>query len=208
MAYRPTEKTKARRAAQFESLRRSAVQIISTEGFQGLTISLVASTANVATGTVYKYFDSKADLCTQAFRFATEKEVLKVQQAAFPNTTSSCRKRLINAINVFANRAIKSGKLAYALIAEPADYSVDLERLKYRKAYADIYEKLIIEGIKSGEFPDQNAAVSAAAIVGVTSESLVVPLGLNNIKPKDQHLLIESILLFCLRAVAGETDKL
>lgn len=209
MAYRPTEKTEARRAAQHDHLLKTALAVVAKEGFQGLTISAVAQEADVATGTLYKYFDSKAALCTEVFKLATEKEVNKVKLAAFPTPTNQplpCRQRLINAITTFAHRAIQARKLAYALIAEPVDPLVDSQRLVYRQAYADIYSDLISEGIKTKEFPQQSPAVSSAALVGVVAETLIAPLGRDQQTPLDtesEQKLINDIKQFCLRAVTG-----
>jgi len=202
MPYRPTPKTRARRAAQIDSLLKTAVAIVAADGFQGLTISRLAQQAGIATGTVYKYFDSKAHLCSAVFRRATEKEVEQVRAASFPPLPALCSQRLISAVTLFAERAIAGGRLAYALIAEPMDPMVERERLIYRKAYADIFERLIDEGIDGGEFPAQCANISAAALVGILSEALVAPLG-RGMSEGDHNLLIDPIRQFCLRAVAG-----
>jgi len=202
MSYRPTAKTEAHRAAQHESLLKAATAIVAAGGFQALTISQLAKTAGVATGTVYKYFTSKARLCSEVFKLATEKEVNKVRDASFPALVAPCRDRMLDAVTTFAERAILSGRLAYALIAEPVDPAVEAERLIYRKAYADIYQRLIEEGIAKGEFPPQTASVSAAALVGGLAEALVVPLG-QGLPTAEQPGLIKAIKQFCLRAIGG-----
>jgi len=213
MSYRPTEKTEARKKSQHSLLLTSALSLVAIGGFQSLTIAAVAEEADVATGTVYKYFDSKATLCAEVFRLGTEKEVYQVQCAAFPETGSSetasskanknCKQRLADAIAIFAERAIAGHRLAYALIAEPVDPMVEIERLIYRQSYADIFETLIAEGIEKGEFYIQDARVSAAAIVGALAETLVGPVRPNTpSSTKTKPLaLIKSIQNFCLRAV-------
>ena len=55
------------------------------KGFQGPTIHELASRAGVATGTVYKYFSSKSELCAAVFRRATDIEVSKVRAKTFPS---------------------------------------------------------------------------------------------------------------------------
>ena len=70
MPYRPTEKTEARKKAQHKLLLTTALQIVAKQGFQNLTIAFLAEQAQVAIGTVYKYFESKAELCAGAFRLA------------------------------------------------------------------------------------------------------------------------------------------
>ena len=78
MSYRPTEKTEAHKKAQYNLLLTTALTLVAREGFQNLTMAILAEQAQVAIGTVYKYFDSKADLCAAVFRRATEKEVAQV----------------------------------------------------------------------------------------------------------------------------------
>lgn len=200
MAYRSTAKTKKHRIERLDVLLNTALSIVISGGFQALTINNLATKAGIATGTVYKYFDSKAQLCSEVFKLATIKEVEKVQLASFPEQYINCKIRLINAVTIFAERAIKSERLAYALIAEPVNPILELERLKYRKAYANIFEQLINEGILKKEFPKQNSSISGAALVGVLAESLVTPLG-QGINISDPTELINSIKNFCLRAV-------
>ncbi len=204
MPYRPTEKTEARKKAQQKLLLTTALDIVAKQGFQNLTISLLAEQAKVAIGTVYKYFESKAVLCAEVFRLATEKEVARVQSAAFPETPFlNCEQRLADAINIFSERALLGRNLAYALIAEPVEEIVQVERLKYRDAYADIFENLIKEGIEKGEFCPQDARVSAAALVGTLAETLLGSIVLDRkaIKQMNQIEVITQIRGFCLRAV-------
>lgn len=202
MAYRPTEKTVARKAATRQQIVDAALSQVASGGFGALTVNAVAQQAGIATGAVYKHFDSKAELCAEIFRLATEKEVAVVRETALAEGKPT--QRLLNAIEAFSARAIRGRRLAYALIAEPVDALVDMERLRYRHAYAEIFQKLVEDGIRSGDFPPQLASVSAAAIVGVIAEALVGPLTWQGgdqpvIEEKE---LIRSIQAFCLRAVA------
>lgn len=204
MPYRPTEKTEARKKAQHKLLLTTALAIVAKEGFQNLTIALLAEQAQVAIGTVYKYFESKAILCAEVFRLATEKEVDRVQAAAFPEAQFlTCEQRLSDAINIFSERALLGHQLAYALIAEPVEEMVQVERLKYREAYADIFENLIKEGIQQQEFCLQDARVSAAAMVGTLAETLLGSIVLDRkaVKQINQQEVIQEIKGFCLRAV-------
>jgi len=205
MAYRPTAKTQARKAALKEQLLNAALSLVSTGGFNSLTINAVAQKAGIATGAVYKHFESKAQLCAEVFRIATEKEVAVVRETALRQVAPATR--LLDAIETFAMRALRGQRLAYALIAEPVDILVDTERLRYRHAYAEIFQRLVDEGIRSGDFPAQLSAVSAAALVGVIAESLVGPLSwqIDTQPGIEQTRLIRSIQAFCLRAVAMKT---
>lgn len=204
MAYRPTEKTLARKAAVRQQIVDAALLQVATGGFGALTIASVAQQAGIATGALYKHFESKAQLCAEVFRLATEKEVAVVRETALGAGAPAAR--LLNAIEAFAARAMRGRRLAYALIAEPVDTLVDAERLRYRHQYAEIFQQLVEDGIKSGDFPPQLASVSAAALVGVISEALVGPLAWQDGEQPaiEAGELIRSIQGFCLRAVALE----
>lgn len=207
MVYRPTEKTAARKAAMRQRILDASLLLVSTGGFGALTINAVAREAGIATGAVYKHFESKAQLCAEIFRGATEKELAVVRDNAWAEGAPATR--LLNAIEAFSARALRGRRLAYALIAEPVDTLVDAERLRYRRAYADIFEKLVEDGIRSGDFPPQSATVSAAALVGVISEALVGPLTWTGDEEPaiEKTSLIQSIQAFCLRAVAMQEPR-
>ena len=124
MAYRPTEKTEARKKAQHKLLSDTALNIVSKGGFKALTIASLAQEANVAIGTIYKYFEDKAELSAHIFRIASGKEVEMVRKSAFPeekqaHDDNTCTARLKRTIHAFSERAIAGHRLAYALIAEP-----------------------------------------------------------------------------------------
>jgi AcrR family transcriptional regulator len=202
MPYRPTVKTAARKAEIRQRLLNCAMHIVASEGFGALTVGALANDAGIATGAVYKHFESKAQLCAEVFRIATEKEVALVRETAGGSGTPT--QRLLDAIAVFSHRAMRGQRLAYALIAEPVDPAVDAERLRYRRAYAEIFQELVEEGMRLGEFPAQIASVSAAALVGVIAEALVGPLArpYSDSAALDDIDLVRSIQAFCLRAVA------
>lgn len=208
MAYRPTEKTEARKKAQHTLLSDTALAIVSSGGFKALTIASLAQEAGVAIGTIYKYFEDKAELCTHVFKIASGKEVEMVHRSAFPEPSSdseklNCTERLEQTIQSFAERAIAGHKTAYALIAEPVDPMIEAERLKYRQAYAQIFRDLIEAGIESKEFRKQDTEVAATAIVGALAETLITPLV--EVAHKKQRVnkeqLIASIKQFCFCGV-------
>lgn len=193
----------ARKAAVKEGLLMGALAVVSEGGFGALTVVAAAQQAGMATGAVYKHFESKAALCAEVFRRATEKEVAMVRIAATAEGTPP--ERLSQAIATFAERALRGRRLAYALIAEPVDPMVDVERLRFRHAYAEIFQDLVEDGVRTGAFAAQTPSVSAAALVGVIAEALVGPLSWQHDydAPQAQIPLIAAIQTFCLRAVGA-----
>ncbi|MFC3150694.1 TetR/AcrR family transcriptional regulator [Litoribrevibacter euphylliae] len=202
MVYRATAHTQAKKAESRERLLNAGLNLVLEAGFSHITINKVAQHANVATGTVYRYFASKGELCEEIFLKATKIELSKVTETC--NTPNkSPRERMETTLSEFAYRAIKGRRLAYALIAEPVDSMLDETRLQFRRAYAEQFAALIEEGIASGDFRNQSAMISATAIVGAMSEALVGPLSPNNCDRIESKTLTQDIVDFCLRALSA-----
>lgn len=207
MAYRPTARTESLRLQQRQTLLDIAQKQVREGGFAALSIATVATGAGLATGSFYRHFAGKAELCAEVFRLTTQREVDMMNNIATDDL--SARERMIRLINAFCQRAMKGRTQAFALIAEPVDPLVEQERLRYRQRYSEIFSTLIDEGMRTGEFPTQNAAVSAAALVGALAETLVGPLAMHQQKNTDfntteESALIAAITQFCLRAITGK----
>ncbi len=156
----------------------------------------------MASGTIYRHFPNKSELVAEVFRYATEREVAAVAQACDAQTVEGGKTavdKLTAAVETFAQRALLGRTLAYALIAEPVDPRVEQERLRYRFAYAEIFEDVIALGIQRGEFVAQNCQITAAALVGMLAESLVGPLKKEH--EHDHDDLVHSLTALVLRAV-------
>lgn len=174
MAYRATENTLAKKTAIRQRIVDEARAIVVSGGFSAVSMSVVAQRCGIAIGTIYRHFPSKAALLAQIFKYCTEHEVHMVAQAAAgPGLVAA---RLQKACLVFSGRALRSQRLAYALIAEPVDPLVEQQRLIFRHVYTQVFEQLIIEGIASSELSALDPGITAAAIVGLLSEILVGPL--------------------------------
>lgn len=206
MARRVTSRSRARKQAVHQEILNSATALVAEGGFRNAGMAKVAERAGIATGTVYLYFKSRGALFSEVFRVATQREVDRVRAALEREGTAS--ERLEYALSVFASRALRGRTMAWALIAEPVDPQVDAERLVYRRAYASLFEQALREGIKAGEFFEQDASLSSTAIVGAIAESLVGPLSpVSQGLPAecvDHDMLITAIVRFCLNAVSND----
>jgi len=202
MAYRKTARTEARKAATRRHLVEVARAVVAEGGFQDLQIATVAGIAGVAVGTVYRYFPSKADLGVEVFRRVCDREVEVASEIA--RAEGSAAERLQAAARAVASRAVAGRKTAYALIAEPVHPAIDAERLVYRRALAGAFEAIVADGITRGEFPEQNAEVAGACVVGALMEALVSPLAPDSDKlAGGVEPLLTALAGFCLAAVAA-----
>lgn len=199
--YRPTERTEARRAATRKRIVAAAGRLVAEGGYQAAAMSRVAERAGVGAGTVYRHFPSKAELFAEVFRRASQREVDAMARAG--QVPGPVAVRLAVAVETFARRALRGRRLAWALLAEPVDPAVEVERLAFRRAYRDVIAGLLEEGVAAGELPDQDPEVSAAALVGAIGEALVGPLS-PTARSRDPDRLVEALLTFCLRSITDE----
>src|SRR6185503_9615027 len=128
-----------------------ATELVAHGGYREAQVVAVAQRAEVATGTVYRHFPSKADLLTEVFRVASQREVDAVADAG----GETAGDRVAAAVETFARRALRGRRLAWALLAEPVDPAVEAERLQFRRAYADVFAAALREGVLNGSLPPQ-----------------------------------------------------
>ena len=203
MPYRPTERTEARREATRERIVRAAHALIARGGYREAQVAAVAAGAGVATGSVYRHFPSKAELFAEVFRRASQREV-DATRAAAQAAGGPASQRLAAAVETFARRALRGRRLAWALLAEPVDPAVEVERLAFRRAYATGFARVLRDGVEAGELAPQNVELTAAALVGALGEALVGPLS-PVADDLDPDALVADLVTFCLRAVTQET---
>jgi AcrR family transcriptional regulator len=165
-------------------------------------VAAVAERAGVATGTVYRHFPSKSDLFAEVFREASQREV-DAMAAAAEGATARAPERIAAGVEIFARRALRGRRMAYALLAEPVDPAVEAERLVFRRAYRDVLARVIADGVDAGELPDQDLEVSASALVGAIGEALVGPLS-PSASARGREAVIEPLVQFCVRAVTAK----
>ena len=148
MPYRPTERTRARLAAARERIIDAALDQLAEGGYASASVAGVARRAGVATGTVYRHFPSKGDLFAEVFRRASQREVDVLR--AMTDRSEPIAQRLAAWVEAFVRRALAEPVRAYALIAEPVDPAVEAERLTFRRAYADLFERALQDGVERG----------------------------------------------------------
>ncbi|MFD9246946.1 TetR/AcrR family transcriptional regulator [Streptomyces sp. NPDC059556] len=197
MPYRRTPAVQARLDAQRASVVDAARALLSEQGYAGCTVAAVAARAGIATGSVYRHFPGKTELSVELFRTVVSREVAAVSEAAGHPGHRSAAERVVAVIETFALRALKSPRLAYALLAEPVDPAVDAERLVFRRAFRDVFAARVEEGVTSGELPPQDPVLTASALVGAGAEALIGPLSEGSVGPGT----VPALVTFTLRAL-------
>jgi len=197
MPYRRTENVTRRLAARHAAIIAAARQAASEGGMAAVQIAPVAQRAGIAAGTVYRYFPGKTDLVAALLAEISEREIGALRRAAdaAPGPLSA----LAAAIMTFATRALRDRRLAWAAIAEPVDAELDAARLAFRKSLAEAFAEQIAAALAGRHLPDQDAALAAAALVGLLIEGLIGPLA-PEVSGRERET-VQSLALIALRAL-------
>jgi AcrR family transcriptional regulator len=204
MPYRPTERTKQRKAEGRERIVAAALDQLAEGGYSSASVQTVAARAGVATGTVYRHFRSKSELFAEVFRRASQRE-MDVFAEATHDDGRDATERVAAATEAFARRALAAPTRAYALIAEPVDPAVEAERLIFRRGYRDVLVHVLEQGVERGEFEPHDKQTTAAALVGAIGEALVGPLAAD----RDGHArdpLVAAVVQFATRSLPRRTN--
>jgi AcrR family transcriptional regulator len=204
MAYRRTAKVETRLADNRARILTAARALVSDGGFREAQVAAVAASAGLATGTVYRYFPSKAHLMVELLRSicAREAEVARAIAAG----GGPARDRLTDAMRAFTERALQGDRLAHATIAEPASPEIEDARQEIKRELALIFGGLVGAAAAEGSVPDQDPELAGACIVGAMLEGLMGPLA-HQRATNDDRAVAEGIVAFCLRAVGPQGQE-
>jgi AcrR family transcriptional regulator len=200
MPYRRTAQIVRKQAARHQAILAAARAAAGEGGMAAVQVAAVAERAGIATGTVYRYFPSKADLVTALIDVMAEREVAAMSKAgkAAPGPMSA----LAASIATFAARALRQRKLAWAMIADPAEPEADAVRLAFRRALAGELQTRIAAAMQAGHLPAQDVGLSAASLVGALLEGLIGPLAPErDDDPARTRDAVQALTLLALRAL-------
>lgn len=199
MAYRRTDNVVRRLAARRVAILDAARAAAADGGMTAVHIAPVAERAGIAAGTVYRYFPAKTDLVAELATAVAERETAAMRRAA--EAAPGALSALPAAIMTFAARALRARRLTWAMLTEPVEVEIDAVRLIYRQSVARELETRIHAAINDGHLPAQDAALSAAALVGALVEGLIGPLAHGADDPAKARLQVQTLTLLALRAL-------
>jgi AcrR family transcriptional regulator len=203
MSYQHSKRIEAKLADNRAQILSAARRMVSEGGWREAQMAAIAAGANLATGTIYRYFPSKAELFAEVLAIVSQREVDVI--GAIAEAGGSAGERLADAVTAFTTRALRGRRLAYALVAEPCDPEIDEARLVYRRAISERFQKIIEDGIATGEFARQDARITAACVAGALMESLVGPLAPDSHQIREgEKKFVSELVQFCARAVRND----
>src|SRR5579862_6709512 len=196
MVYRRTHQVVKRLAARRGAILAAAREAAAAGGMAAVQIAPVAIRANVAAGTVYRYFPSKADLISELIADVSRDELAAIRRAAdaAPGPSSA----LAAAISTVAVHVLSQRKLAWGILAEPVDVDVTASRLASRREIAGGLDA----AVRAGHLPAQDTQLAATSLLGALHEALVGPLAPDHLDdPAKMRDAVQTVTLLALRAV-------
>jgi AcrR family transcriptional regulator len=171
MPYRRTDNVARKLAARHAAILSAAYQSAALGGMAAVQIAPVAERAGIATGTVYRYFPAKTDLVAELVKALATEETAALAGAAraAPGPLSA----LAAVFSAFGARVLARRRLAGALLVESVEADVAAARAPYRRAVVGEFERLIAMALAGGHLPEQDAALSATAVLGALIEGLL-----------------------------------
>lgn len=199
MPYRRTENVVRRLAEREQAILAAARALAAEHGMGAVQIAAVAERAQIAAGTVYRYFPSKTDLVGALVSAIAARELAAMRAAAdaAPGPLSA----LAAAIATFAARALQERRLVWAVTGEPVDAELNAVRLNFRQALAGELETRIGTAIAGRHLPEQDARVAAPAVLGALVEGLIGPLAPSQHAPGAARAAVQTMTLFSLRGL-------
>jgi TetR/AcrR family transcriptional repressor of nem operon len=155
-----------------------AANLLNTQGYLGTPVSEIMRVTGLQKGGIYRHFESRAALTLEAFEYAVDRMRDRLLDALKGKTTA--KEKLFALLDVVRNaaheEAFRGGCPIMNLAVESDDADPKL-RDAARKAMSQLiglFERVIAEGIKHGEFPAGDARAQATSIVASVEGAMLL----------------------------------
>jgi len=164
----------ARRAGdKYDTIIQAAIRVFAENGYHNAQVSKIAREANVADGTIYLYFDNKADLLISVFRETMGNFVQKVKEtiSQYPNASDQL-KALIHAQFESLARDINLALVTQVELRQ-ANADIRMGIGPILKEYLDVIDGIVELGKRQGIFrEDVITHVARKMIFGTLDETV------------------------------------
>jgi TetR/AcrR family fatty acid metabolism transcriptional regulator len=151
----------------------AAVIAIAENGYHQAQVSKIAKQAGVADGTIYLYFKNKEDILISLFEEKMGNFIENLSELIAGNETAA--EKLLMVIDAHFSMLSNDHHLAIVTQLELRQSNKEL-RLKINdilKGYLHVIDKILLEGIESGEFsPNLDVRIARQMIFGTIDETV------------------------------------
>ncbi|GMQ94516.1 MAG: TetR/AcrR family transcriptional regulator [Acidimicrobiia bacterium] len=150
-----------------ERIRLEAAALFSEKGFNGTSMSELASAVGITKSSLYHHFPSKQALLSEIIELTVNRVTPLVQEVADMDLPAS--ERLRRAIILHTVEAIRDQNAIACFIEEGRYLEPDFMQthVANRDAYEQVFRRMFEDGVESGEFFEQDIAVAVKAVLGM-----------------------------------------
>ena len=184
MAYKSSEKTRAKKDAKRTAMMQAAVQVFAKKGYHAATVRDVVSAAKVAIGTFYFYFPDKETLFLYLYEETSDFLLQTIQQAV--TQQQQIDRKVSSGIQAYVNIGLYDPAVVQLLLVGGvgAVPSLHEKRALFRSRLTAIWERALEEALAEGKVGQQNVRISAEMLAGGLDEII---LNLLNHPTPDLH---------------------
>ncbi|NNG80703.1 MULTISPECIES: TetR/AcrR family transcriptional regulator [Acinetobacter Taxon 24D] len=202
MSYKRSSLMQERMEQNRQTILQSARELIAQGGFKDAQIQAIAERAGVSSGLVYRYFDNKSQVLIEVLSDAIQHEIQILNNIAASDLPVA--EKLHKAVSTFVKRALNSPQLAYSLMFEPVDPSIEHERFRSKQLIKQSINEILAEGKINGEFGFEDLNTAALCVVGAMTFVVIEPLNPSKNVRFDQaykDYFVKQIADFCVSGV-------
>ncbi len=206
MAYKSSEKTRAKKDAKRTAMMQAAVQVFAQKGYHAATVRDVVKTADVAIGTFYFYFPDKETLFVYLYEETSDFLLQTIQQAV--TQKRGIVKQISAGIQAYVSIGLYDPAVVQLLLigGVGAVPSLHQKRAVFRNRLAQIWEDAIEYAIEQGEIVAINARISAEFLAGGFDE-IILNLLDNPASETQAPIATQAMQSIALRAIGYHSPE-
>ncbi len=150
-----------------ERIRREAAALFGEKGFNGASMSELAGEVGITKSSLYHHFPSKQALLSEIIELTVNRVTPLVQEVA--ESDLPIRERLSRAVILHTVEAIRDRDAVACFIEEGRYLEPEFmtAHLANRDRYELTFRRMFEEGIRSGDFVDQDVGLAVKAVLGM-----------------------------------------
>ena len=154
-------------AATEERIRREAAALFRRKGFNGTSMAELAAEVGIMKSSLYHHFRSKQALLSEIIELTVNRVTPLVREVAESDRPIS--ERMSRAVAIHIEEAIHDQDAVSCFIEEGRYLSPDFmaAHVANRDRYQEMFRRMLVEGIASGDFAEQDPNLSVMAIMGM-----------------------------------------
>ena len=170
-----SDRVTRRRDRRKAEIIRTATEILSASGYQGMSLEEVAERTDIAKATLYHYFSSKDDLVAAALEVLTQEVLQRLaarQEAAGHAPPAELLRALIDEqVLILTETAPEVAAVFSWPRAWPEAFDGPMKDM--RRRHDAVFRRVVERGVAEGEFTCPNINVAMQCLHGILNQSAV-----------------------------------